>query len=125
MVVFLSCQLFHKEVLRQSISHKYLMRGRWYVFVLSLSRFLLYKFIFLVLSSYYSIVLCHQPGIPLAVLSALQTERIRNQILPFCSNYPSCLPISFSSSVTFSSGFSVELKLRSHLSSSFSIILFV
>lgn len=37
MVVFLSCQLFHKEVLRQSISHKYLMRGRWYVFILNLS----------------------------------------------------------------------------------------
>lgn len=31
MVVFLSCQLFHKEVLRQSISHKYLMQGPWYV----------------------------------------------------------------------------------------------
>ncbi|OBS70152.1 hypothetical protein A6R68_01309, partial [Neotoma lepida] len=29
MVVFLSCQLFHKEVLRQSISHKYLMQGPW------------------------------------------------------------------------------------------------
>lgn len=37
MVVFLSCQLFHKEVLRQSISHKYLMQGRWYVSLLHFS----------------------------------------------------------------------------------------
>lgn len=35
MVVFLSCQLFHKEVLRHSISHKYLMRGPWYVSILN------------------------------------------------------------------------------------------
>lgn len=41
MMVFLSCQLFHKEVLRQSISHKYLMRGRWYASVLNLSSSLL------------------------------------------------------------------------------------
>lgn len=31
LVVFLSCQLFHKEVLRHSTSHKYLMRGQWQV----------------------------------------------------------------------------------------------
>ncbi|KAJ6662957.1 hypothetical protein lerEdw1_010778 [Lerista edwardsae] len=31
LVVFLSCQLFHKEILRESIVHKYLMHGRWYV----------------------------------------------------------------------------------------------
>lgn len=31
LVVFLSCQLFHKEILRESLIHKYLMHGRWYV----------------------------------------------------------------------------------------------
>uniref|UniRef100_A0A8C9G128 Uncharacterized protein n=1 Tax=Pavo cristatus TaxID=9049 RepID=A0A8C9G128_PAVCR len=27
LIVFLSCQLFHKEILRESLIHKYLMRG--------------------------------------------------------------------------------------------------
>lgn len=31
LIVFLSCQLFHKEILRESIIHRYLMHGRWYV----------------------------------------------------------------------------------------------
>ncbi|KAF6302836.1 dymeclin [Rhinolophus ferrumequinum] len=45
MVVFLSCQLFHKEVLRQSISHKYLMRGRCLPYTSKLVKTLLYNFI--------------------------------------------------------------------------------
>ena len=45
MVVFLSCQLFHKEVLRQSISHKYLMRGRCLPYTSKLVKTLLYNVI--------------------------------------------------------------------------------
>ncbi|XP_073069141.1 dymeclin isoform X4 [Manis javanica] len=45
MVVFLSCQLFHKEVLRQSISHKYLMRGQCLPYTSKLVKTLLYNFI--------------------------------------------------------------------------------
>ncbi|XP_036177985.1 dymeclin isoform X4 [Myotis myotis] len=45
MVVFLSCQLYHKEVLRQSISHKYLMRGRCLPYTSKLVKTLLYNFI--------------------------------------------------------------------------------
>ncbi|NP_001361367.1 dymeclin isoform 18 [Homo sapiens] len=45
MVVFLSCQLFHKEVLRQSISHKYLMRGPCLPYTSKLVKTLLYNFI--------------------------------------------------------------------------------
>ncbi|XP_023399564.1 dymeclin isoform X1 [Loxodonta africana] len=45
MVVFLSCQLFHKEVLRQSISHKYLMQGRCVSYTSKLVKTLLYNFI--------------------------------------------------------------------------------
>ncbi|XP_070308682.1 dymeclin isoform X6 [Odocoileus virginianus] len=45
MMVFLSCQLFHKEVLRQSISHKYLMRGRCLPYTSKLVKTLLYNFI--------------------------------------------------------------------------------
>ncbi|XP_058895775.1 dymeclin isoform X1 [Kogia breviceps] len=45
MVVFLSCQLFHKEVLRQSISHKYLMQGRCLPYTSKLVKTLLYNFI--------------------------------------------------------------------------------
>ncbi|KAM9225728.1 dymeclin isoform 2-T2 [Dugong dugon] len=45
MVVFLSCQLFHKEVLRQSISHKYLMQGRCLSYTSKLVKTLLYNFI--------------------------------------------------------------------------------
>ncbi|XP_042637321.1 dymeclin [Orycteropus afer afer] len=45
MVVFLSCQLFHKEVLRQSISHKYLMRGQCLSYTSKLVKTLLYNFI--------------------------------------------------------------------------------
>lgn len=45
MVVFLSCQLFHKEVLRQSISHKYLMQGPCLPYTSKLVKTLLYNFI--------------------------------------------------------------------------------
>ncbi|XP_054439596.1 dymeclin isoform X2 [Pteronotus mesoamericanus] len=45
MVAFLSCQLFHKEVLRQSISHKYLMQGRCLPYTSKLVKTLLYNFI--------------------------------------------------------------------------------
>ncbi|XP_075388745.1 dymeclin isoform X2 [Tenrec ecaudatus] len=45
MVVFLSCQLFHKEVLRHSISHKYLMQGRCLSYTSKLVKTLLYNFI--------------------------------------------------------------------------------
>ncbi|XP_058532951.1 dymeclin isoform X3 [Ochotona princeps] len=45
MVVFLSCQLFHKEVLRHSISHKYLMRGPCLPYTSKLVKTLLYNFI--------------------------------------------------------------------------------
>lgn len=45
MLVFLSCQLFHKEVLRQSISHKYLMQGPCLPYTSKLVKTLLYNFI--------------------------------------------------------------------------------
>lgn len=45
LVVFLSCQLFHKEVLRHSSSHKYLMRGRCLPYTSKLVKTLLYNFI--------------------------------------------------------------------------------
>ncbi|XP_058429854.1 dymeclin isoform X2 [Marmota monax] len=45
MVVFLSCQLFHKEILRQSISHKYLMQGPCLPYTSKLVKTLLYNFI--------------------------------------------------------------------------------
>nr|XP_048275109.1 dymeclin [Myodes glareolus]XP_048275110.1 dymeclin [Myodes glareolus] len=45
MVVFLSYQLFHKEVLRQSISHKYLMQGPCLPYTSKLVKTLLYNFI--------------------------------------------------------------------------------
>ncbi|XP_060233022.1 dymeclin isoform X3 [Meriones unguiculatus] len=45
MVVFLSCQLFHKEVLRRSISHKYLMQGPCLPYTSKLVKTLLYNFI--------------------------------------------------------------------------------
>ncbi|XP_038186092.1 dymeclin isoform X2 [Arvicola amphibius] len=45
MVVFLSFQLFHKEVLRQSISHKYLMQGPCLPYTSKLVKTLLYNFI--------------------------------------------------------------------------------
>ncbi|XP_027724757.1 dymeclin isoform X1 [Vombatus ursinus] len=45
LVVFLSCQLFHKEILRQSISHKYLMHGRCLPYTSRLVKTLLYNFI--------------------------------------------------------------------------------
>ncbi|XP_027626071.1 dymeclin isoform X2 [Tupaia chinensis] len=45
LVVFLSCQLFHKEVLRQSISHKYLMQGPCLPYTSKLVKTLLYNFI--------------------------------------------------------------------------------
>ncbi|XP_077792626.1 dymeclin isoform X5 [Podarcis muralis] len=44
-VVFLSCQLFHKEILRESIIHKYLMRGRCLPYTSRLVKTLLYNFI--------------------------------------------------------------------------------
>ncbi|KAM6105468.1 dymeclin isoform 1-T1 [Pterocles gutturalis] len=45
LIVFLSCQLFHKEILRESIIHKYLMRGRCLPFTSRLVKTLLYNFI--------------------------------------------------------------------------------
>ncbi|XP_074851897.1 dymeclin isoform X3 [Carettochelys insculpta] len=45
LVVFLSCQLFHKEILRESIIHKYLMRGRCLPYTSRLVKTLLYNFI--------------------------------------------------------------------------------
>ncbi|XP_055993984.1 dymeclin isoform X1 [Sorex fumeus] len=45
LVVFLSCQLFHKEVLRHSTSHKYLMHGRCLPYTSKLVKTLLYNFI--------------------------------------------------------------------------------
>ncbi|XP_053153337.1 dymeclin isoform X2 [Hemicordylus capensis] len=45
LVVFLSCQLFHKEILRESIAHKYLMRGRCLPYTSRLVKTLLYNFI--------------------------------------------------------------------------------
>ncbi|XP_043820787.1 LOW QUALITY PROTEIN: dymeclin [Dromiciops gliroides] len=45
LVIFLSCQLFHKEILRQSISHKYLMHGQCLPYTSRLVKTLLYNFI--------------------------------------------------------------------------------
>ncbi|XP_054842489.1 dymeclin isoform X2 [Eublepharis macularius] len=45
LVVFLSCQLFHKEILRESIAHKYLMHGRCLSYTSRLVKTLLYNFI--------------------------------------------------------------------------------
>ncbi|XP_037229145.1 dymeclin isoform X3 [Falco rusticolus] len=45
LIVFLSCQLFHKEILRESIIHKYLMHGRCLPYTSRLVKTLLYNFI--------------------------------------------------------------------------------
>ncbi|XP_056680386.1 dymeclin isoform X1 [Monodelphis domestica] len=45
LVVFLSYQLYHKEILRHSISHKYLMHGRCLPYTSRLVKTLLYNFI--------------------------------------------------------------------------------
>ncbi|XP_057234422.1 dymeclin isoform X3 [Malurus melanocephalus] len=45
LIVFLSCQLFHKEILRESIIHKYLMHGRCLAYTSRLVKTLLYNFI--------------------------------------------------------------------------------
>ncbi|XP_060617225.2 dymeclin isoform X2 [Anolis sagrei] len=45
LVVFLSCQLFHKEILRESIAHKYLMHGPCLPYTSRLVKTLLYNFI--------------------------------------------------------------------------------
>ncbi|KGL79410.1 Dymeclin [Tinamus guttatus] len=45
LIVFLSCQLFHKEILRESIIHKHLMRGRCLPYTSRLVKTLLYNFI--------------------------------------------------------------------------------
>ncbi|XP_075788800.1 dymeclin isoform X1 [Pelodiscus sinensis] len=45
LVVFLSCQLFHKEILRESVIHKYLMHGRCLPYTSRLVKTLLYNFI--------------------------------------------------------------------------------
>uniref|UniRef100_A0A8B9CLL4 Dymeclin n=1 Tax=Anser brachyrhynchus TaxID=132585 RepID=A0A8B9CLL4_9AVES len=45
LVVFLSCQLFHKEILRESLIHKYLMHGRCLPYTSRLVKTLLYNFI--------------------------------------------------------------------------------
>ncbi|XP_042304043.1 dymeclin isoform X2 [Sceloporus undulatus] len=45
LVVFLSCQLFHKEILRENIAHKYLMHGRCLPYTSRLVKTLLYNFI--------------------------------------------------------------------------------
>lgn len=45
LVVFLSCQLFHKEILRENIVHKYLMHGRCLSYTSRLVKTLLYNFI--------------------------------------------------------------------------------
>ncbi|XP_065601311.1 dymeclin isoform X1 [Cyrtonyx montezumae] len=45
LIVFLSCQLFHKEILRESLIHKYLMRGRCLPYTSRLVKTLLYNFI--------------------------------------------------------------------------------
>ncbi|XP_074021741.1 dymeclin isoform X10 [Numenius arquata] len=45
LIVFLSCQLFHKEILRESIIHKYLMHGRCVPYTSRLVKTLLYNFI--------------------------------------------------------------------------------
>ncbi|KAM6229634.1 dymeclin isoform 1-T2 [Porphyrio hochstetteri] len=45
LIVFLSCQLFHKEIQRESMVHKYLMRGRCLPYTSRLVKTLLYNFI--------------------------------------------------------------------------------
>ncbi|NXK86133.1 DYM protein, partial [Formicarius rufipectus] len=45
LIVFLSCQLFHKEILRESIIHRYLMHGRCLQYTSRLVKTLLYNFI--------------------------------------------------------------------------------
>ncbi|XP_043371179.1 dymeclin isoform X2 [Dermochelys coriacea] len=45
LLVFLSCQLFHKEILRESVIHKYLMCGRCLPYTSRLVKTLLYNFI--------------------------------------------------------------------------------
>ncbi|NWS69238.1 DYM protein, partial [Crotophaga sulcirostris] len=45
LIVFLSCQLFHKEILRESIIHRYLMQGRCLPYTSRLVKTLLYNFI--------------------------------------------------------------------------------
>ncbi|XP_057261665.1 dymeclin isoform X2 [Pezoporus wallicus] len=45
LIVFLSCQLFRKEILRESIIHKYLMHGRCLPYTSRLVKTLLYNFI--------------------------------------------------------------------------------
>ncbi|XP_071587363.1 dymeclin isoform X1 [Heliangelus exortis] len=45
LIVFLSCQLFHKEILRESIIHKYLMHGPCLPYTSRLVKTLLYNFI--------------------------------------------------------------------------------
>ncbi|XP_049650414.1 dymeclin isoform X2 [Accipiter gentilis] len=45
LIVFLSCQLFHKEILRESIIHKYVMHGRCLPYTSRLVKTLLYNFI--------------------------------------------------------------------------------
>lgn len=45
LVVFLSCQLFHKEILRENIVHKYLMHGRCLSYTSRLVKTFLYNFI--------------------------------------------------------------------------------
>ncbi|NXM22355.1 DYM protein, partial [Ploceus nigricollis] len=45
LIVFLSCQLFHKEILRDSIIHRYLMHGRCLPYTSRLVKTLLYNFI--------------------------------------------------------------------------------
>ncbi|XP_030825260.1 dymeclin isoform X3 [Geospiza fortis] len=45
LIVFLSCQLFHKEILRESIIHRYLMHGRCLPYTSRLVKTLLYNFI--------------------------------------------------------------------------------
>nr|XP_044998769.1 dymeclin isoform X2 [Jaculus jaculus] len=45
MIVFLSCQLFHKEILRENINQKYLMQGACLPYTSKLVKTLLYNFI--------------------------------------------------------------------------------
>lgn len=98
MVVFLSCQLFHKEVLRQSISHKYLMRGRWYVSILHVSTFFFFFYCTnLCLGSCPLILMLSQMSrrtFPSVILSTLQTPRISNPLLLSCLNCLSSPPLS-------------------------------
>ncbi|XP_066425363.1 dymeclin isoform X6 [Molothrus aeneus] len=45
LIVFLSCQLFHKEIVRESVIHRYLMHGRCLPYTSRLVKTLLYNFI--------------------------------------------------------------------------------